>query len=163
MRQLISDTLKESLSLQFGHEVLNSHIYLYIANFLHGKGLSNLAKHFEGQYREEQSHAMTIYKLLTDLGATFDIPSIPQCDMVINSIKDITVAYLDREILTTESLNDLKLLAQEDDVNPVVEERIRQMILDQQHEYEEATDMFDKAESLTEWWQVSLWDLSLGG
>ena len=75
----------------------------------------------------------------------------------------MTEKYLSREYETTESLNEIKLLAMsEESPNPVVEERIREMILKQQHEYEEATSMNDKAQLLSEWVYVVLWDASLG-
>lgn len=164
MNPLISETLKESLAIQFGHEVYNSHLYLYVANFLKGKGLSNIAKLFEIQWEEEQNHARIIYDLITDLGEVFEIPPVSGCNFQFGTILDIGKAYLDREIITTNSLNEIKLLAQsDDDQNPVVEERIREMLKLQQNEYEEATDFFDKCEILGDDWKaVLLWDASLG-
>jgi ferritin len=159
METLLKQELKEALQSQFAHEVLNSHIYLFIASFLHGKGLDNLAKHFEGQWKEEQEHSQIIYSLITDLGEVFEIPDIDGFGIEFPTFRALAEAYLAREILTTDSLNEIKLLAQsEDSPNPVVEERIREMILLQQHEYEEATSMLDKAILLPEWWQVALLD-----
>ena len=160
---LISPELQDALREQYAHEVYNSHLYLYIANFLKGKGLDNIAKHFEGQWAEEQEHSQIIYKLLTDLGIVFEMPQIDGCSFDFPTFKSLTEKYLSREYETTESLNEIKLLAMsEESPNPVVEERIREMILKQQHEYEEATSMNDKAQLLSEWVYVVLWDASLG-
>ena len=162
MRQpLISDGLRDVLIEQISDEKYNANMYLHIASFMNSKGLSNIAKHFEGQFKEEEEHARIIYDLLVDMGLDFPFPAIDGCDMVFGSIGDIAEAYLNREILTTESLNEIKELAILE--NPIVEERIREMILLQQHEIAEATDFIDKSENLKEWWQVALWDLALGG
>ena len=67
-------------------------------------------------------------------------------------------AYVDREIETTESLNEIKISAM-DSSCPIVEEFMRKMIVNQQKEMEEALDFQDKAELFPEWWQVALWDL----
>ena len=163
MRQpLVSEELVNVLVEQISHEKYNANLYLYIASFLNSKGLSNMAKHFEGQHEEEQSHAKMIYQLLIDLGIHFQFPSIEGCDMEFPSIHDIAQRYLDREVLTTQSLDEIKIQAIEDS-NPVVEEKMREMISLQQNEYAEATDFMDKSMNLMEWWQVALWDLALGG
>jgi ferritin len=153
--------LAEALYQQISHEIYNANLYLYISSFLKNKGLNNIAKHFEGQWQEELEHSKIIVDLLTDLNTDVKIPEIEGCDMVINSMLDIASMYLDREILTTESLDEIKKLAIEVS-NPVVEERIRDLIAKQQGEFSEATDMFDKVEIIGADWKFALlWDLSL--
>jgi len=159
--KLISDNLKDALIEQIGHEIYNSHLYLFIAGFLKNKGLNNLAKHFEGQFKEEQDHSKMIFDLLTDLNTDIRLPSIESVELNIENIMDIAQKYLDREIETTESLNEIKVLAMEDQ-NPIVEERIRRMVELQQHEYAEATDFMDKAEITGNlWMNVFIWDLGV--
>lgn len=160
---LISENLKSSLVEQLGAEKYNSHVYLYIASFLNGRGLNNLAKLFEKQHQEEQEHSLIIYKLLSDLNATFDFPEINGCSMSFNTILDIANLFLEREIITTNSLNEIKNQAMdENDPCPVVEERIREMLKLQQSEYEEATTFLDRASLIEgDWKFVMLWDASL--
>jgi ferritin len=157
-KSLISEELRQALINQIGHEKYNANLYLYIAAYLKNKGLDNLAKHFEDQHSEETDHSLIIYKLLTDLNATVSIPEIDEINIPINTIIDIASVYLDREILTTDSLIEIKQLAI-DENNAVVEERMREMIKLQQAEYEEATTFQDKA-TLTEgdWKFILLWD-----
>ena len=144
---------------QWVHETYNSHLYIYIASLLKNKGLDRLSAKFEQQFDEEKSHAKIIYDLLTDLSISFVVGEIDKVDIVFNSITDIAKAYLDREILTTESLDEIKKLAI-DTNNPVVEERMREMIKLQQNEYEEATTFVDRAELCgNNWFNVFLWDL----
>lgn len=162
MKPLISDSLKEALVNQIAEEKKNGNLYLSIASYLNGKGLSNLAHKFEGQHAEENEHALIIYKLLSDLSVTFIVPEIESYDISsFENFIQFAELYLEREYLTTESLGEIKKMAMEED-NFVVEERMRKMIKLQQSEYAEATEMLDKANILKEWWQVSLWDSSLG-
>jgi ferritin len=161
--QLISDATKTALVEQIGAEKFNASIYLYLASFLNGKGLSKLAKFFENQHNEEQEHSLIIYKLLVDLGETFEIPEINACNMPINTIGDIANLFLQREIETTNSLKAIKELATEQGEGgcSVVEVAMIDMIKKQQSELDEATSFYDKSELFPEWWQVGLWNETL--
>lgn len=158
---LISETLRNAICEQIAHEKYNSHLYLYMCGFLRNKGLDNLAKIFEAQHAEESEHSLEFFNLLTDLNADVVIPEVDGVSMPFDSIVDIANLYLAREFLTTASINELKVLAISEP-NPVVEEKMREMITKQQHEYAEATSFLDKATLLREWWQCALWDASLG-
>ena len=164
--QLISDIVKSALVEQLSAEKGNASLYLYIANYLHGKGLSNLAKSFEAQHDEEQGHSMRIYKLLTDLGVVFEILPIEGFSIQFISILDIANLFLEREIQTTNSLKEIRNLAAEQGEGgcPIVEVEMIEMLRLQQSEMAESTDFLDKA-ILTDgdWKFVLLWDMSLGG
>ncbi len=162
MEKLISDELTSVLIEQLGHEKYNANLYLFIAAYLKNKGFNGLSKHFEEQHNEETNHSLIIYNLLTDLNAPVIIPEIDEVNIQFNNILDLAKAYLEREILTTNSLDAIKKLAIDED-NPVVEERMREMIKLQQNEYSEATDFNDKSEITGgDWKFVLMWDLSLG-
>jgi ferritin len=154
---LIGETLRLAICYQIGHEKYNSNLYMYICGYLRNKGLDNLAKHFEGQHEEEFQHSMEFFNLLTDLNGDVIIPEIDEISMPFSTILEIANAYLEREILTTKSIEEIKRLSIEQG-NSVVEEKMREMITKQQKEYEEATSFLDKASILSEWWQVALWD-----
>jgi len=158
---LINESLRAALCEQIGHEFYNANLYMYMCAFLRNKGLDNLAKHFEGQHEEEIGHGKEFVSLLTDLNAEVFIPEVPEVNIAFVSIVSLAQAYLDREILTTTSIYEIKNLAEEDS-NPVVEEKCREMIAKQQKEYEEATTFLDKATLMPEWWQVALWDAAGG-
>lgn len=160
--KLIDEMLRTSICQQIAHEIYNAHLYMFICAFLRNKGLDNLAKLFESQREEELSHSVEFLNLLTDLNADVFIPEIDEVSSLFSSIGDIAKAYLDREILTTNSINSIKKLAIEND-NPVVEEKMRFMINKQQKEYEEATTFMDNALLMPEWWQCALWNASLKG
>lgn len=164
-KSLISPSVKEALVEQLGMELGNSSVYMRFAAFLNGKGLTNLSKHFEGQVKEEREHADIIYKLLIDLGEDFDIPEVDASLVSFNTFLDLASSYLQREIDTTNSLKEIRSQAADEGEGgcPVVEMKMQEMLSKQQQELEEATTMLDQAELLKEWWQVLLFDGSLGG
>jgi ferritin len=160
---LINDSLRNAINEQTGHEFYNANLYMFICAFLRNKGLDNLAKHFEGQHGEEISHGKEFISLLTDLNADVFIPEINEVNTLFISIVGIAQLYLDREILTTTSLGEILKLAIQDN-NYVVEQKMREMIAKQQHEYAEATTFLDNAELCGEdWWKVKIWNDSVGG
>jgi ferritin len=161
MEKLISDELNAALCEQIGHEKYNANLYLFVGGFLKNKGFDNLAKKFIEQYDEENSHSKMIFDLLTDLNSPIMLPEILSVNMQFSSIVDIAKLYLEREILTTNSLDDIKKLAIIES-NPVVEEFMREMIKLQRKEYEESTTFMDQAEIVGgDWKFVLLWDLGL--
>jgi ferritin len=158
MIKLINDGLASSLNEQLAHEKFNANLYLFIAGDLKNRGFDKLAAHFEGQHAEETEHSLIIYNLLTDLNAPVELRAIDEVKLSIGSVVDIATAYLGREIVTTKSLEEIKQQAI-DENNPVVEERIRQMLLLQQNEYAEATDWLDHATICgNDWFKVMVWD-----
>lgn len=161
---LISESVRESLITQLGMEKYNANLYLSIASMLKGKGLDNLAKIFESQHDEEEEHAKLIYKLLTDLNESFNLPQIDECNVAINSILDVGELYLSREVETTNSLKEIRIQAADESNGgcPVVEVFMIKMLKKQQAELAEATSFRDKSSLFPEWWQVALWDSSMG-
>jgi ferritin len=159
---LISENLASAIWEQISHERYNSNLYLFVCGYLRNKGLNNLAKHFEEQHQEEINHSKMFFDLLTDMNTEVKMLEIDGCDLTFANIMDVATAYFEREVQTTNSINEIKKLAIEED-NPVVEEFMRKMIVLQQAEYAEATDFQDKA-LLTggDWKFVMLWDIGLG-
>jgi ferritin len=161
LEKLISDNIVESLHEQLAHELFNSHLYLYICGWLRNKGMDGLAKKFMEQHDEETEHSKIIFNLLTDLNCDVIIKEIDEVAIPFINILDVASTYLNREIITTKSLDDIKHQAMEEG-NPIVEERIREMIKLQQHEYAEATEFMDRADITGgDWKFVLMWDLSL--
>jgi len=159
--QLISNELNAALCEQLVHEKYNANLYLFYAGFFKNKGFNNIGEFFKHQHEEETGHSLIIFDLLTDLNSPVMIEEVNAVNAPTDSIFSIANAYLEREFVTTTSLHEIKKMAIEDE-NPVVEERMREMIKLQQNEYSEASDFVDKAQ-LTggDWKWVMMWDLSL--
>jgi len=161
---LISESVREAHITQLAMEKYNANLYLSIASFLKGKGFDNISKHFENQHNEEETHALMLYKLLTDLNEIFCVPAIDDCSLNITTIEDIGVLYLQREIETTNSLKEIRLQSSDENEGgcPVVETRMIEMLKLQQDELAEATTFFDKAKIIGDDWKTALlWDASL--
>jgi ferritin len=158
MNPLISDSLNSVLNTQISHEKYNANLYLFVAGDLKNRGFNHLAEHFMQQHQEETEHSLIIFNLLTDLNSPVELQQIDEVKLQVNSVMDIANAYLAREIVTTTSLDEIKKQAI-DESNPVVEERMREMIKLQQAEYAEATDWLDHAELCgADWFRVMIWD-----
>lgn len=163
--KLLSDRLCTALCFQIGHEQYNANLYLHIAGFLKGKGLDNIASIFEEQWEEELKHSKIFFDLIADLNGEISIPAIQEVAITYSSILEIANAFMEREVVTTKSIEEIRDLAISEG-NGVVEQRCREMIEVQQKEYGEATTFQDRASLLsdgdsTSWWRVALWDASL--
>lgn len=162
---LISDEVSDALVTQWSEEVYNAHLYLTIEIFLRKQGLDKIADLFKGQWEEEQEHARIIQTLLTDLDAVYRVPAIRGCEgAVLANLMDIASLYLRREVITTQSLEAIRAMAQSapDSGCPVVEQRMREMIILQQAELAEATTFMDKASKIGDDWSLAVvWDASL--
>ena len=162
MESLINDALRAALTEQIGAERYNAQLYLYISAWLNNLGLDNLAKFFMKQHDEEIGHSLIIVKLMTDLNSRVDIPEINGCSINFSNIQDIAKTFLDAEINTTNSLSEIRELADGEKCS-IVRNRMDDMIELQQSEMEESYGFSDRANVLSEWWQVALWDASLNG
>ena len=154
-QSLISETLREAFINQISHEQYNSNLYLYIAGFFRNKGLDKLADKFLGQYEEEISHTKKIFDFLTDMNALIEINGVDKVELNINFIKDVSEAYLQREIITTDNLEQIKAITIKDN-HGVAEEFIREMINLQRNELAEASVFSDLAELCGSWLDVKL-------
>lgn len=160
--ELISNSLREAFCFQIAHERYNAAVYLYVSGFLKNMGLNNLGAHFMKQHDEEIKHSLSFFNFLVDLGVSIEIPAVDGFGTPFANISGIAKLYLEREVLTTNNINELKKLAIAED-NAVAEEFLRGMISEQQHEYSEATDFLDNATLCGDnWFNVKLWNDSLG-
>jgi len=160
MQRLISENLKDVLVAQWAHESYNSHLYLRFISFLKSKGLDNLSEIFKHQYDEEKEHAEMIFNFLMDMNEDFIPPVVESIKENISSFSDMAGAFLAREILTTQSLAEIRDMTMVEEC-VIAEEFIRKMIYLQQAEYSEATMFLDKVSGFGEDQRfMSLWDSS---
>jgi ferritin len=157
--KLISDSLREALLNQITHENLNSAHYLYIAGDMFNRGFEKTGEMFKSQYSEEEKHKLMIFDLLKDLNVPISIGEVSTGDFPINSPIDIANKFLEREIITTESLTAIRDLAM-DDVGccaSIVEGKMREMIMIQLSEMSESTTFMDQVElSGNNWFNLYL-------
>ena len=160
-KQIITEELRLALNNQISHEKYNANLYLYIAGFLKNKGMDKLAIKFEEQHKEETEHSILIYSFLTDMNAMVELLPVEGVNINIDSIIDLANLYLDREIATTKSLEQIRQITI-DNEEGIAEEFLRHMIGLQRHEIGESTTFLDNAELCGEdWYKVKVWNDSL--
>ena len=73
----------ELLNDQVNKELYSAYLYLDMANFYDAKGLDGFANWFEIQAREEQDHAMLIYKYLHNSSEAVTLGAIARPDKAL--------------------------------------------------------------------------------
>jgi ferritin len=161
MSNFLSDDLIEKLLDQYVHEKYNASFYLYVAAFLMNKGLNGLAKHFYEQHGEEVGHSLLIFDFLLDVNTPFKVNAIDAIDFPISTITDIAEKYYEREVATTEDLEE-ELAQAEKDGNGIATEFLRQMVDRQRNEMKEVFDFQDNANLCgDDWYRVKVWSDSI--
>lgn len=107
----VSNKLIGMIHDQIAHEAYNAHLYLKIATNLENMGLDNIAKHFHGQFAEENEHQAKFSGYLTDRNENVVIKSTPAVDVNPSDIVDIADKYLKQEQLTTKKIKDISKVA----------------------------------------------------
>jgi ferritin len=104
----LSSEINEALNYQCQHEMLNMWKYKILANYFEDLRLTKLAKKFYGQADEEYGHFSKIIDYLnTRVGGKYYPVEIEAPAMSISSPKDIGKIYMETEVGTTESLEEI--------------------------------------------------------
>ena len=91
----------ELLNDQVNKELYSAYLYLDMANFYDAQGLDGFANWFEIQAREEQDHAMLIYKYLHNSSEAVTLGAIAQPDKAFAALDDPLKAALEHERYVT--------------------------------------------------------------
>ena len=102
------------LNEQINKELYSAYLYLDMANFYASKGLDGFANWFEIQAREEQDHAMLIYKYLHNNSQDVTLEAIAKPDETFETLSDPLTAALAHEQYVTSLINTIYEAAQED-------------------------------------------------
>ena len=95
------------LNEQINKELYSAYLYLDMANFYASKGLDGFANWFEIQAREEQDHAMLIYKYLHNNSQDVTLEAIAKPDKALDSDMAVLKAGLEHELYVTGLINEL--------------------------------------------------------
>ncbi len=101
------------LNEQINKELYSAYLYLDMANFYASKGLDGFANWFEIQAREEQDHAMLIYKYLHNNSQDVTLEAIAKPDETFETLSDPLTAALAHEQYVTSLINTIYEAAQE--------------------------------------------------
>ena len=110
MNQKVSELLND----QINKELYSAYLYLDMANFYSAKGLDGFANWYEIQAKEEQDHAMLIYKYLHNNGQPVTLGAIAKPDKEFKVLMDPLKAAHEHEQYVTSLINDIYAAANED-------------------------------------------------
>ena len=101
------------LNEQINKELYSAYLYLDMANFYSAKGLDGFANWYEIQAKEEQDHAMLIYKYLHNNDQTVTLGAIAKPDKEFKELMDPLKAAHAHEQYVTSLINTIYDAAQE--------------------------------------------------
>ena len=93
------------LNEQVNKEFYSAYLYLDMANFYDDKGLDGFANWFEIQAKEEQDHALLIYKYLHNNSEPVTLDAIAKPDKAFKTLTDPLTAALEHEKYVTAQIN----------------------------------------------------------
>lgn len=100
------------LNDQINKEFYSAYLYLDMANFYQAKGLDGFANWFEVQAREEQDHALLIYRYLQNNDQPVTLEAVGKPDEAFSSLADPLHASLKHERYITSQIDALYGAAQ---------------------------------------------------
>ena len=95
----------ELLNDQINKELYSAYLYLDMANFYANKGLDGFANWYEIQAKEEQDHAMLIYKYLHNNDQVVTLGAIAKPDKEFKELADPLKAAHEHEQYVTSLIN----------------------------------------------------------
>lgn len=101
------------LNDQINKEFYSAYLYLDMANFYSSKGLDGFANWFEIQAKEEQDHAMLLYKYMHENGQDVTLEAIDKPALTYTELIDPLKAAYEHEQYVTSLINTIYAAAQE--------------------------------------------------
>lgn len=109
----MNEKVAELLNTQINKELYSAYLYLDIANFYEKKGLDGFANWYEIQAKEEQDHAMLMYRYLHNNDVDVTLEAIAKPDKTFETLMDPLLAGLEHEKYVTSLINAIYAAAQE--------------------------------------------------
>ncbi len=111
---MFSTKVEEALNAQINAEMWSAYLYLSMAAYCHEQGLAGMANWFEVQFKEEQDHAMILYKHLVARGGRVKLAPIAEVETEWASPLAVFENTLTHEKKVTSLINELYALATEE-------------------------------------------------
>ncbi len=108
---MIKKKVADALNEQINKELYSSYLYLAMAAYCHGEGLSGIAHWLEVQAEEERGHAMKIYRYLVSQNARVQLAAISAPPADFGTPRRVFEEVLVHEQTVTASIHHLMELA----------------------------------------------------
>jgi ferritin len=104
---MLSQKLQQAFNEQINHEMASAYLYLSMAAYAHSMNLPGFAHWLELQYKEEQGHAMKLYKFVNERGGKVELLPIAQPESDFKSPAHLFEEVLKHERKITALINKL--------------------------------------------------------
>lgn len=105
--------VSQLLNDQINKELYSAYLYLDMANFYSAKGLDGFANWYEIQAKEEQDHAMLMYRYLHNNNQTVTLEAVAKPDKTFAELSDPLKAAYEHEQYVTGLIGAIYAAAQE--------------------------------------------------
>lgn len=133
---MLSKKLEAALNAQINAEFWSAYLYLSMSAYFAADGKPGFANWFEIQFKEEQDHAIKLFKYVIERGGKVDLKPIAEVGSEWQSPLHAFEETLKHEIVVTGLINDLVALSREE--KDYATESMLKWFVDEQVE-EEAT------------------------
>ena len=99
--------IEKILNEQIEKEAYSSQLYLSMAVWADGQGLSGVSTFMYAHAEEERGHMLKLVRFVAERGGTVVIPSIAQPPVDFQTIRAVFETLLDHEVMVTESINEI--------------------------------------------------------
>ena len=103
----MNKVIEKALNDQIQKEAASSQLYLSMAVWAEGQGLSGISDFFYAHSDEERMHMLKLVKFVNERGGSAFIGSLGAPQDEFNSIEEVFTTLLNHEIMVTESINEL--------------------------------------------------------
>ncbi len=104
---MIKQTVADALNRQINNEFFSAYLYLGMSAYCESLGLRGAASWFMAKQREEQVHAMKVYRYVLDQGAGVELQAVARPPQEPDGLLDALEKTLAHERGVTETINAL--------------------------------------------------------
>lgn len=150
----ISDVIADKMIKQLGNELSNHNLYKSFQAYFASNGFTKLDEYYKKRAEEEYNHHEWFAERLRDNDIDFQYPAISKIDVDIEDFISPFKITVDKEIETTESINDIaKTCFEEGDYTTL--NWISSVLLQEQNEEESTSrSALDIAEREDTSWEI---------
>lgn len=144
---MISKKLEAAINAQINAEMWSAYLYLSMSAYCHKIGYSGIANWYMVQFREEQDHALILYKYVQSRGGVVTLQPIEEVQTEWPTLLSVFEATLAHEEKVTSLLNNIMSIAH-DEKDYATQSRLQWFIDEQVEEEETAGDLIQKVKQL---------------
>ena len=111
---MLNKKVAKAMNEQINKELYSAYLYLAMANYFEGQGLSGFANFFTVQAKEEEDHAWGFRKYLIHRGVPVELFTIEKPNEEFKTLRDPFLITVDHERYVSRSIEDILELAHEE-------------------------------------------------